>query len=184
MGVGESCTVVAKAPQKKQEVISQMVEARQKVIDAASSLAPWQQDQVFLGEWTVNDLLAHLVGWDYANLEAVQAILDDRLPGFYQHHDHDWRSFNRRLVREHRVESFADLLVSLQQSHHQLIDRVRAVPAEEFFKDRGLRFKGYKVMIGRILLADAKDGLEHAEQIVQFRDRGQAQLGANGTNSS
>lgn len=175
--------MIAKAPQKKQEVISQLAEARQKVIDAASSLAPWQQDQVFLGEWTVKDLLAHLVGWDYANLEAVQAILDDRLPGFYEHYDRDWRSFNQRLVREHRLEGFADLLLSLQQSHHKLIDCVRAVPAEEFFKDRGLRFRGYKVMIGRILQADAKDGLEHAAQIVQFRERGQVPSGANGTNS-
>jgi hypothetical protein len=176
--------MIAKAQHKKQEVISQVAEARQKVIDAASSLAPWQQEEAFLGEWTVKDLLAHLVGWDYANLEAVQAILNDCLPGFYEHHDRDWRSFNQRLVLEHRVESFDDLLLSLDQSHHKLIDAVRAVPAEEFFKDRGLRFKGYKVMIGRILQADAKDGVEHAAQIVQFRDSGQAQSGASESNLS
>jgi hypothetical protein len=169
--------MIATVQQKKQEVISQLADARQAVVDAASSLAPWQQEQVFLGVWTAKDLLAHLVGWDYANLESVQAILNDRLPGFYEHYDRDWKSFNERLVSEHRLDDFSDLLVSLRESHRKLIDSVSAVPAEEFFKDRGLRFKGYKVMIGNILQVEANDEKEHAAQIAEFRDASEGQSG-------
>lgn len=30
--------------------------------------AQGKKDEIFLGDWSVKDLLAHLVGWDYTNL--------------------------------------------------------------------------------------------------------------------
>ena len=71
-----ACEYVAGAAQAKKEgILADLVETREKILDAASSLSPADQDRVFLGVWSVKDLLAHLVGWDFANLEAAQAIL-------------------------------------------------------------------------------------------------------------
>ena len=154
--------------QKKDKIISDLVQARGKILDAASSLPPARQDEVFLGIWSVKDLLAHLVGWDFANIEAAQAILDGRLPAFYSHYDRDWRTFNAHLVAQYKKDDFADLLASIKDSHQKLIDFLQTIPAEEFGKDSGLRFKGYKVTIAGTLEAEAKDELEHHKQIQTF----------------
>jgi hypothetical protein len=150
-------------------------------LEAASSLSTAQQKQVFLGSWTVMDLLAHLAGWDMANVEAVQAILGGRLPAFYGHFDRDWRSYNARLVVEYGRDSFAELHDLVRECHQRLVDAVQALPAEELDKDRGLRFKGYKVTVGRLLQAEADDEKTHHAQIERFRREGFAQSRRKGS---
>ena len=68
---------------KKQQVIAGLVDARSKILASVAALPPAQQDVVFLGEWSVKDLLAHLIGWDFANLEATKEALAGKLPSFY-----------------------------------------------------------------------------------------------------
>ena len=154
--------------QKKDKVISELIQARGKILDAASSLPSARRDEVFLGIWSVKDLLAHLVGWDFANIEAAQAILDGRLPAFYSHYDRDWQTFNAHLVAQYKKDDFAGLLASIKDSHRKLIDFLQTIPAEEFDKDSGLRFKGYKVTLARTLEAEAKDEHDHHAQIQAF----------------
>jgi hypothetical protein len=160
-----------RAQEGKDRIISELVRARRDILEAASELSPAQQDEVFLGSWDAKDLLAHLVGWDLANIEATQAVLAGRLPAFYAHHDRDWRTYNARLVAEHRKDDFGDLVSSVEASHHRLLDHVRSIPAEQFDRDRGVRFKGWKVTIGRLLQAEADDEREHHTQIEAFRNQ-------------
>jgi hypothetical protein len=163
------------AQAKKDKIIAELIETRGKILDAASSLSPADQDRVFLGVWSVKDLLAHLVGWDFANLEAAQAILAGQIPGFYAHYDRDWRTYNARLVAEYKREDFADLLASVEDSHQKLIGFLETIPAEEFDRDRGVRFKGYKVTIARTLEAELEDEKTHHTQVDEFRERRAAQ---------
>jgi hypothetical protein len=156
---------------KKKEIISELADTRKKILNAASSLPPGKHAQVFLGVWTIKDLLAHLAGWDYANAEAIQAILAGRLPAFYEHYDRDWRTFNAQLVSEHERHDFAELLTSVEDSHRELVELVRTLPAEELDKDTGVRFRGYKVTISRTLEAEVKDEKVHHAQIEEFAQR-------------
>jgi hypothetical protein len=156
--------------QKKEQLLADLLAARRSVVKAVSSLSTDRQDEAFVGVWSVKDLLAHLVGWDYANMEAVQAIQAGRLLAFYEHYDRDWHSFNAHLVAEHGRRDVTELLDSLNESHSKLIELVRALPPTVLFEDKGLRFRGYKVIIGRILQVEAEDEKEHCGQILTFRD--------------
>ena len=69
------------------------------------------------------------------------------------------------MVAEYKREDFADLLASVEDSHQKLIGLLEAIPAEEFDRDRGVRFKGYKVTIARTLEAELEDEREHHRQI-------------------
>jgi len=160
--------VSAKAQAKKDKIISGLVETRGKILDAASSLSAAEQDEVFLGVWSVKDLLAHLVGWDFTSLEAAKAILAGKIPSFYSYHDRDWETYNARLVAEYKRDDFANLLSSVEDSHHKLIDFLTTIPAEELGRDRGVRFKGYKVTIARTLQAEIDDEKTHHAQIKEF----------------
>ena len=55
------------AQAKKDALIANLVEARKNILNAASALPARQRDEIFLGSWSVKDLLAHLIGWDYTN---------------------------------------------------------------------------------------------------------------------
>lgn len=154
---------------KKDKLISELVETRRKTLDTVSSLSPAQQGEVFLGIWSVKDLLAHLVGWDFANIEAAQAVLAGKVPAFYSYYDRDWRAFNARLVAEYRKDDFAELVSSAEDSHQKLIDFLTTIPAEEFDKDKGVRFKGYKVTIARLLQGEIDDEKKHYAQIEEFK---------------
>ena len=153
---------------KKDQVISGLIEARQNILREVSRLSDEDQVRVFLGIWSVRDLLAHLTGWDYTNIDAIQEVMSGRLPGFYDHHDRDWQTYNALLVKQHKQGSFDDQIASVRDSQHKLIEFLETVPPEVFNKDFGVRFRGYKVTVQRILEADIKDVQIHCKQITDF----------------
>ena len=112
------------------------------------------------------------MGWDYTNIEATKSILTGELPEFYSHHDRDWARYNALLVERHKTEDYAELLHSVEASHRALVDLLATVPADEFEKDRGVRYKRYKVTIVRLLQAEAEDEEEHYRQIKEFLGSG------------
>jgi hypothetical protein len=158
------------AQEKKDKIIAALVEARRSILDEAAALPPKRQDEVFLGTWSIKDLLAHLVGWDYTNIEATSELLSGKLPSFYKYRDPDWRTYNARLVAQYKCDDFSELLSSIEESHRKLIAFLQAVPAEEFEKDQRVHFKGYKVTIARLLEGEATDERLHHEQICVMRN--------------
>jgi len=163
---------------KKDDIISALTEARRKILHEAYTLPREKQGEVFLGEWSVRDLLAHLVGWDYANMAATKAILAGELPDFYSHHDRDWASYNALLVERHKTEDYAELLHSAEASHRALVDLLATVPEDEFERDTGVRYKRLKVTIARLLQAEAEDEEEHFQQIKAFAEGGASPSGS------
>jgi uncharacterized damage-inducible protein DinB len=159
------------AAAKKDRVISGLVEARRKILAVALELDPEKQGAIFLGIWSVKHLLAHLVGWDYTNLKAAKEILAGKLPSFYAYYDRDWRTYNARLVKKHKKDDFAALVSLVVESHQKLIDFLQTIPADEFDADKGVRFKGSKVTIARLLRFESSDEETHHKQIRRFAGR-------------
>ena len=151
---------------KKTQTVADLAAARAEVIGAIAALAPEDRDTVFLGAWSAHDIAAHLIGWDHANLEAVEAILAGRLPAFYQHYDTDWRSFNAGLVAQHKQSTAAETLAAAMTSHQALLDRLAALPAADLSRDTGVRSpRGRRVTVAMLLAAEAGDERRHAAQI-------------------
>jgi hypothetical protein len=157
------------AEDKKAQLISELAAARRDLLEAARALPEAEQDTAFLGSWSVKDMLAHLVGWDHANVEAIAAVRSGQLPGFYAHYDPDWRSFNAGLVRQYRQASLAEALAAAETSHSALRSVVEAIPAEVLFQDHGVRSpRGRKVTIAMLLSAETGDERKHRQQIEEF----------------
>ena len=156
------------AKTQRKMLLAGLQEVRAELLKDAASLSAEQRDMTFLGIWSLKDLLAHLAGWDFTNLEAVKDILAGKVPVFYDHYDHDWQSYNAMLVGKYKREDFQDLAALLRDSHRQLMDFLQGIPAETFAKDFGLRARGYKLTIQRLLEAELKDELIHSQQITEF----------------
>ena len=160
------------ADTKKDELIRDLLDARQSVLAAVKHLPADLHDTAFLGTWDPKDLLAHLVGWDEANLEAVRDILDGQLPAIYKYPDADWQAFNEELVARHRRDDLAELFVDAARSHLALIDFLRGLPPEEFERDRGLRDGRFPVTLAGLLEVEAREERVHARQVREFARHG------------
>jgi hypothetical protein len=151
--------------EQKSQLIGGLVEARSKIMQAVRAVPLGRSDEVFLGVWSLRDLLAHLEGWDFTNLQAVEDILAGLPPAFFQYYDKDWGSYNRRLVEEYKRSDFEQLLVEIDASHRQLIAYLDALPARELVHGKVKRETGRSVTIRNLLRAEARDETIHAEQI-------------------
>ena len=152
--------------QKKDDLIGGLVMARRSLLEAAGELPPERLDEVFLGTWSVKDLLTHLVGWDITNLQAIQEILAGQPPAFFQFFDKDWQSYNARLVAEYKIEPFMALLASLEDSHRQLITFLEGLPARFIVEGKGRSPSGRTIItVHNLLQAEASDERKHAGQI-------------------
>lgn len=157
-----------KSQEKKAEALAQLKAARQNILTEVSRLSEAQQNQIFLGIWSVKDLLAHLIGWDETNLRAVKSVLKGQVPSFYEHRDHDWQTYNAMLVKKHKKGSFKELYATVKVSQEKLIGFLQTIPPANFNRDFGVRFRGYKVTIQRLLEAEARDEQVHCQQITGF----------------
>jgi hypothetical protein len=153
---------------RKEDILSALVEVRQKLLAEASELSDAQRNQIFLGVWSVKDMLAHLIGWDETNLHAVKSVLEGQVPSFYEHHDRDWQTYNAGLVKKHKKASSKELLTAVKDSQEKLINFLQTITPEYFNKDFGVRFRGYKVTIQRLLEAETKDEQTHHRQMTDF----------------
>ncbi len=157
-----------KSQAKKEQVISELKKARSSILTEVVALSTKQRNTIFLGVWSVKDLLAHLTGWDFTNLDAVRSLMTGKVPSFYEYRDRDWQTYNTMLVGKYKRNSFRELLATVKNSQKELIEFLQPIPSEYFNKDFDVRFRGYKVTIQRLLEADIKDNRIHRQQIVDF----------------
>lgn len=154
--------------QRKEEIISELISARQAVLSEIITLPEDRLDEPSIGIWCVKDLLAHLIGWDHTNTEAVQQILAGQRPTFFQHYDKDWQAYNAHLVAIYRKGTLHELLADAETSHSQLVELLQSVSADELIKSKSPPEQGRTVTILSLLRAEARDERKHAEQIHTF----------------
>jgi hypothetical protein len=155
---------------RKQALVAGLRDARRRILETAALLPAPARRRSFLGTWSLRELLAHLEGWDHTNARATEELLRGRLPGFYRYADHDWQSYNATLVRRYGRRNYRSLVASVKRSHRGLLRLLEAVPAEEMWKDRGIRYRGWRVTIGRLMEAECRDEEKHCRELLAFAE--------------
>jgi len=153
---------------RRDALIAQLVAARKLIVETASRISPELEDEIFLGEWSARDLVAHLIGWDYTYIAAIEDLMGGQLPAFYALYDADWTSLNWQFVRQYGKGSLAELLAAARQSHRQLLDFLQTIPTSDFDKDQGVRHNGAPVTIVGLLQAEVKDEKVHYQQLQEW----------------
>ena len=133
---------------RKDRILSELTGTRHKVLSAASKIFDKDQDIIFLGIWSIRDLIAHLIGWDYTNLNAIKSVMQKQIPDFYKYHDHDWQAYNAILVRKHKKGPIQNLLARANDSHETLVRFLQTIP--------------------RLLESETNDERIHYQQITGF----------------
>jgi hypothetical protein len=156
------------AAERKNERIEDLIAARQGLLAAAAAIPTAQVDQPCIGFWSVKDLLAHLIGWDFTNLNAVQEILSGERPAFFDAYDKDWRTYNANLVKQYRKESISALLADTEDSHNNLVIYLKSLSVSQILEGKSPREKGRPVTIRNLLRSEAEDERRHTQQLHNF----------------
>ena len=68
-------------------------------------------------------------------------------------------------VRNYRRPTLEAQLALVEDTFGKLMDSLEQLDAEDLFRDYGVRYKGWKVIIARLVESDMKDVRVHLEQM-------------------
>lgn len=155
----------------KRFLIDHLRLARKRLLGAVQQIPPEYRDRAFIGDWSVKELVAHLTGWDYTNLQAAQEIMAGQRPQFFKEYDADWRSYNAWLVETYRVEPFEELMAAVAASHEKFTAYLRSLSADDILRRASPKAQGRSVTIRSLLRAETEDEREHGAQVLAFLEK-------------
>ena len=117
--------------------------------------------EVWLGTWSVRDIVAHIAGWHQEMSPALERLArgERPVPADVSYDDVD--GWNDRFARARRTTPVADVLLELDRAHEHFMKAAAAVPAERFQPGK----TAWKIVDGN----SAHHYREHAEQIRAWR---------------
>lgn len=145
----------------KQELLNQAAREYKTFHESLQGLNEEHLTEVWLGTWSIKDIVAHIVGWHSEMGPALERIArgERPVPEGVSYDDVD--SWNAKFVAARRGAEAADLLLELDKSHERFMHQADAVPEERFQPGKTT----YKIVDGN----SAHHYHEHGEQIRAWR---------------
>jgi hypothetical protein len=86
-----------------------------------------------LGDWTVKDIIAHLVSWGDELRSEIREILIDPTPrySYVISSDEDYDEWNRRQVAVKQSLSLGETLAELERDYQETVDLVKRLAPDE-----------------------------------------------------
>ena len=145
----------------KQELLQQAEHEYDGLKAAIKGLDESRMREVWLGQWGVREIVAHITGWHREMLPALARLGRGEAPypdGAYD----DFDRWNAKFVEERRERSTAELVRDMDASHRDLLTAAAQLPDERFAE--GQPAPG---LVDGIAGAHYR---EHAGQIRQWRE--------------
>lgn len=146
-----------------ESLLAEFQRVRRDLIAAASAVPPDLTNTPFVGSWDIKDVIAHTVGWDYTNIEALPDFRAGRLPAFFDAYDPDWASVNAGLIARYREEDWEALLESVRVSGEAFVAAMRELSDADL--DRGTIWGQRRVTLRGMMRAVSRDESEHVAQV-------------------
>jgi len=145
----------------KEELLNEAAREYKAFHEALQGLNETQMTQGWLGTWSVQDIVAHIVGWHQEMSPALERLARGECPIAEGVSYDDVDGWNARFTEARRAMAVADLLLELDRTHEQFLRAAAAVPAERFQAGK----TAWKIVDGN----SAHHYREHREQILAWR---------------
>jgi hypothetical protein len=152
--------------------VDDQLEHFERSVEAFAGSVAALDERVFLRkvtDWTVRDIVAHLVGWNRHILLGAKQILRCELPFYDVDPGSDYSKVNAALVREYGDTDRSALLESLAASAGELTAFLRAIDPGEWDRDFGVRHKGETLTVKSTVDDLIADYDHHRGQLERFR---------------
>jgi hypothetical protein len=142
------------------EVVEKANKALENLLGAVESL-PAETHSVpkAIGEWSIKDMLAHLIAWEEEAARAFE-IWKIGVEADWSHIK-DIDEFNAQSVKDRRKVSFSKVLEQLQLVHGGIIDNLKTVSDSEYSR-RG----GVPRWLANLIIDHLN---EHTEKIIAYK---------------
>jgi hypothetical protein len=149
------------APASRSELLDQAAHAYNAFEQAIHGLNEEQLSEVWLGTWSIRDIVAHLSGWHREMGPALERLArgERPLPDGVSYDDVD--AWNARFVADKRAWPLDDVLLELDRSHEYFMHAAAQVPEERVRPGR----TAYRI----IDASSAHHYREHGDQIRAWR---------------
>jgi uncharacterized damage-inducible protein DinB len=150
------------------EVIEYIKFGRSTLLETIEGLSLRELTQIPVYEdWTVKDILAHIIGWDQRVVHILPLIVQDqadRIPGV------EVQTYNRQSVAQWHGHSFAEVLLAFQTTRQQIIDFIAQLdyPQIDLRHERNGRIITIRSYVIQIMVDHE---LQHGVEIEQWRKR-------------
>ena len=125
--------------------VEDQLEHFERCVEAFAGSVAALDERVFLrkvANWTVRDIVAHLVGWNRHILRGAKQILRCELPFYEVDPGSDYSNVNAALVREYGDTDRSALLESLAATAGELTAFLRAIDPGDWDRNFGVLHKG------------------------------------------
>jgi len=148
------------------EIIADLEYGRSTLLAAIEGLSRRElTEKNIYPEWTIKDVLAHIVGWDHRVIKILPLIVQDKadqVPGV------DVPEQNRRSVAAWRDKSFDEVLAEIHATHRQILEFIGSLDHVEI--DRRHNRNGRVITIRSYILdIMTEHERRHAMEIEQWR---------------
>lgn len=123
-------------PTTREELMKETYAEREKLEALLKTIPPdvFSSKKV-VGEWTVKDVLSHLIAWEQMVILWVKSGYESKtIPvpaeGFKWS---DLPALNDTIYREHKNEPAGEVLAKFDQSYHQILDLLNSIPEQDLF---------------------------------------------------
>jgi hypothetical protein len=145
----------------KDELLNEAAREYKALHEALQGLNEENMTEVWLGTWSVRDIVAHIAGWHREMSPALERLArgERPIPEGVSYDDVD--GWNERFAAARRSTTVADVLLELDQTHATFLKAAAAVPAD--------RFQPGKTAWKIVDLNGGHHYQEHREQIAAWR---------------
>jgi hypothetical protein len=155
------------------EVVEKANKALENLLGALENLpAESQTVPKTIGEWSIRDLLAHLIAWEEEAAKAFEIWKIGVEPDWG--HIKDIDDFNARAIKDRRKLSYAKTVEQLQIVHGGVIDNIKSVSDSEFAR-RG----GVPRWLANLIIDHLN---EHTERILSYKSGLESEVRAEQSN--
>jgi len=145
----------------KEELLNEAAREYKALHETLHGLNEGHMTEVWLGTWSVRDIVAHIAGWHQEMSPALERLArgERPIPEGVSYDDVD--GWNARFAEARRTTSVADVLLELDRTHEHFMKAAAGVPAERFQPGK----TAWKIVDGN----SAHHYREHGEQVQGWR---------------
>ena len=145
----------------KQELLNEAARQYKAFHEAIHGLNEEQMTAVWLGTWSVRDIVAHMSGWHREMVPALERIAQGERPVPQGVSYDDVDGWNEKFAAARRNAPVADVLLELDKTHEDFMHAAAQVPEERFVEGK----TAWKIVDGN----SAHHYKEHGDQIRAWR---------------
>jgi uncharacterized damage-inducible protein DinB len=151
--------------------LRRLTQAKERLLLAIEDLDPAiLTTERVVGEWTIKDLLGHIVVWNEEFRVSIEMILAGKHPG-YDHQiseEDDFGSWNQQIIERKRNWSIEHILADLERDYQEAVDLILRLQPEDYRKRGVTPWKQAATGNTKTL---AKEDTDSVETLVTFHWR-------------